>query len=206
MVRLQQFLNSKGYNLNPDGQIGDLTKKALHNFIYKSLIDKKYRSQQKMLVWIRTDQNLTNSFDDFCILIVNANIELICKATTTAGDYYIFNPITTGGITGTAVTVPQQIVESHEFITSKNWKTLWLGMPFFKQIKPLDVYRDWNKDRKIDTLKKTFGIYGINLHQMGLGNIVNNWSAGCNGTSKDDWTKNVQYFKQGEKIDYTLLT
>jgi peptidoglycan hydrolase-like protein with peptidoglycan-binding domain len=205
MKQLQEYLNSKGYNLTIDGQIGEKTKTALLTYIIKTYTEKKYRSQNKMLVWIRTDENLTNTFDDFCVLIINYKIEYVCKATTTAGDHYIFNPITSGGITGTAITRPQQIIEAHEFTTSKNWSNLWLGMPYFKQIKPLDVYRDWNKDRKIDTLKKTFGIYGINLHQMGLGNLINNWSAGCNGTSKNDWTKIVQNFTAGEKLDYTLI-
>jgi hypothetical protein len=205
MVRLQEYLNSKGYNLTLDGVIGEKTKTALLIYIIKRYQEKKYRWQNKMLVWIRTDENLTNSFDDFCIMVINSKIEYVCKATTTAGDHYIFNPITSGGITGTAITAPQQIVESHEFTTSKDWKTLWLGMPYFKQIKPLDIYRDWNKDRKIDSLKKTFGIYGINLHQMGIGNFINNWSAGCNGTSKTDWNKIIQYFTAGERIDYTLI-
>jgi hypothetical protein len=205
MIRLQEYLNDKGYNLTEDGVIGEKTKTALLTYIIKTYQQNKYRSQNKMLVWIRTDQNLTNGFDDFCVLVINSKIEYICKATTTAGDYYIFNPITSGGIKGTAITLKQQIVESHEFITSKNWSNLWLGMPYFKQVKPLDIYRDWNCDRVISTLKKTFGIYGINLHQMGIGNFINNWSAGCNGTSKTDWTKIVQYFTAGEKIDYTLL-
>jgi hypothetical protein len=205
MVRLQEYLNSKGYNLTLDGVIGEKTKTALLTYIIKTYTEKKYRSQNKMFIWIRTDENLTNSFDDFCVLVINYKIEYVCKATTTAGDHYIFNPITSGGITGTAITVKQQIIEAHEFTTAKDWKTLWLGMPYFKQIKPLDIYRDWNKDRKIDTLKKTFGIYGINLHQMGIGNLINNWSAGCNGTAKQDWTKIVQYFTAGEKIDYTLI-
>lgn len=205
MVRLQEYLNSKGYPCKVDGIIGKQTELALMTYIIVSFELNKYRIKQKMLVWIRTDENLTNSFDDFCILIIGLKVMHICKATTTAGDHYIFNPITSGGITGTAITVKQQIVLSHEFTTSKDWSTLWLGMPYFKQIQPLDIYRDWNKNRALDTLKKTFGIYGINLHQMGIGNLINNWSAGCNGTAKNDWNKIVQYFTAGEKIDYTLI-
>jgi hypothetical protein len=205
MVRLQEYLNSKGYNLKPDGVIGEKSKTALWNYIFKTYKENKYRSTNKMLVWIRTDENLTNDFEDFCVLVIDLEVIYVCKATTTAGDHYIFNPITSGGITGTAITCKQQIVESHEFTTSKDWKTLWLGMPYFKQVMPLTIYRDWNKDRHIDTLKKTFGMYGINLHQMGLGNLINNWSAGCNGTAKSDWEKIIEYFSAGEKIDYTLI-
>lgn len=199
MVGLQHFLNKKGYKLSTDGKIGPQTKQALKDYINKTFNEKKYRSMGKMLIWIRTDNKLSNTFDDFVVLMVLNEIELIFKATTTAGDFYIFNPITSGGITGTAVTKPQQERNSHQFCNS------FLGMPYFKQQRPIMIYRDWNKDRIIDTLKQNYGMFGIHLHHMGAGNLINNWSAGCNGTSKSDWARICEYFNEGEWVDYNLI-
>lgn len=199
MVGLQIFLNKKGYKLSTDGKIGPQTKKALKEYIVKTFYLNKYRFSPKMLVWIRTDNKLSNTFDDFVVLLVHNEIELIFKATTTAGDFYIFNPITSGGITGTAITKPQQAKMSHQFLSS------FLGMQYFRQQRPIKIYRDANKDRNLDTLTESFGMYGIHLHHMGLGNLINNWSAGCNGTSKSDWAKICSYFSEGDWEDYTLI-
>lgn len=199
MVGLQYFLRKKGWNLDADGVIGPKTKEALLMYILKTCNDRKYRIQEKALIWIRTDNELTNTFDDFVVLLIGKQIKLIKKATTTAGDYYIFNPLTSGGITGTAVTTIQQAVSSHRFEKD------FLGLPYFRQQKPITIFRDWNKDRKIDQIKTTFGMYGIHLHHMGLGNLIGNWSAGCNGTSKKDWQEICLYFNIGDWVDYTLI-
>ena len=199
MVGLQIFLNKKGYKLSTDGMIGPQTKKALKEYISKTFNEKKYRSMGKMLVWIRTDNKLTNTFDDYVVLMVLNEIELIFKATTTAGDFYIFNPITSGGITGTAITKPQQQKNTHQFLSS------FLGMSYFRQQRPIKIYRDGNKDRNLEIELESFGMYGIHLHHMGLGNLINNWSAGCNGTSKSDWAKICSYFSEGEWVDYNLI-
>jgi hypothetical protein len=78
-------------------------------------------------------------------------------------------------------------------------------MQYFRQQRPIKIYRDANKDRNLDTLTESFGMYGIHLHHMGLGNLINNWSAGCNGTSKSDWSKICSYFHEGDWEDYTLI-
>jgi hypothetical protein len=199
MVGLQIFLNKKGYKLSMDGKIGPQTKKALKEYIVKTFYLNNYRFSPVMLVWIRTDNKLSNTFDDFVVLLVHNEIELIFKATTTAGDFYIFNPITSGGITGTAITKPQQARMSHQFLNS------FLGMPYFRQQRPIKIYRDGNKDRNLEIGLESFGMYGIHFHHMGLGNLINNWSAGCNGTSKKDWAKICSYFFEGDWEDYTLI-
>lgn len=205
MKHIQTFLNTKGYNLLVDGMIGRDTRAAAHNFILKECQRLKYALPYKGLVWVRTDQKLTNKFEDFVCLYVGGEIKAIYPATTTAGDFYVFNPLTVGGITGTAIAVPQQVIGSHQFVTATNWKSLWLGAPYFKQEKPIAIYRDGDKDRDIDTQVMTKGIFGINLHQMGLGSLVDRWSAGCNGTAKEHWLEIQKYFYNGEFVDYTLL-
>lgn len=205
MKHIQTFLNKHGYNLLVDGDIGPKTKDAAHNFVLKQCLSLGYTVPTKGLLWVRTDEKLTNTFDDFVCLYVGGKLVDICPATTTAGHFYVFNPLTVGGITGTAITVRQQVKQSHRFVTSSNWKSLWLGAPYFKQEKPLKIYRDGDKDQDIDTEVTTTGIYGINLHQMGLGSIIDRWSAGCNGTAKSLWVEVQKHFTNGELIDYTLL-
>ena len=186
MEKLQQYLKDRGYSeIKVDGIIGNQTLKALQNYVEKKIAENKFKLPKKGIVWIRTDEKLTN----------------------TAGKYYIQNPITTGGITGTAVTTsPQQVLGSHQFVTSATWKSLWLGAPFFRQIKNLEIYRDGNKDAVIDKHTITKGLYGINFHRGGLGSLIDNWSAGCHVTKDAIWFDVQKLFLNNEIIDYTIIS
>lgn len=203
MKQIQQFLNAKGYNLTIDGVLGDKSLSAIKEYILNETKD--YTLNIKELVWVRTDMNLTNTFDDFVVLLIDKEIKYVAPCSTTAGNFYVKNPITYGGITGTAIAKKQQVIMSHQFISSANWKSLWLGMPYFKQMKAIEIYRDGNKDGKIDTQISTKGIYGINLHHGGLGSIVDRWSAGCQVVPDKYWLEIIKYFKSGEFINFTLI-
>ena len=206
MKYIQEFLNKHGYQLDPDGVIGKDTYAAAENYVRKSCLVNKFRVPTKGIVYVRTDEKLTNTFDDFGCLFVDGKLTKIFRASTTAGKYYIQNPITYGGITGTAITVaPQQMRNSHEFKTSGNWKSLWLGAPYFAQVLQIRIYRDGNKDSNIDKSITTTGLFGINLHRAGLGSIVDRWSAGCNVCPDKEWYDVVSYFTAGERIDYTII-
>jgi hypothetical protein len=116
------------------------------------------------------------------------------------------NPLTVGGITGTAIAVENQIVKnSHVFNTSSNWKTLWLSMPFFRQIEPMKIYRDGNKDNVINQGIQTTGLYGINLHRGGLGSIIERWSAGCMVVPDKYWSVWAKMFPNGYVMDFVLI-
>lgn len=206
MIYIQEFLNKQGYGLKPDGVIGQHTLDAAENYVRKTCLANKFIVPTKGIVYVRTDEKLTDTFDDFGCLFVMGKLIKIFRASTTAGSYYVKNPITYGGITGTAVTVrPQQVKGSHQFVTSANWKTLWLGGPYFKQIQPLTIYRDGNKDSNIDKQTVTKGLFGIQLHHGGLGNIIYNWSAGCNIAPDKEWYDVCTYFLDREIIDYTII-
>ena len=208
MEKLQQYLKDRGYpEIKVDGVIGNQTLTALQSYVEKKIAENKFKLPKKGIVWIRTDEKLTNTFDDFGVLILNG---IVCRAfpcSTTAGKYYIQNPITTGGITGTAVTTsPQQVLGSHQFVTSATWKSLWLGAPFFRQIKNVQIYRDGNKDDVIDKHTITKGLYGINFHRGGLGSFIDNWSAGCHVTKDAIWFEVQKLFANNEIIDYTIIS
>lgn len=195
MKHVQQYLNRFGCNLKDDGVIGDKTKAEIKKYVFR---------QTKGITWVRCDKKLTNTFDDFGVLWVNNEVAEVFPCSTTAGKHYIQNPITYGGITGTAIAAAQYVLGSHQFKTSSNWKSLWLGMPYFQQIKPIQIFRDGNKDANLDEKVIQKGLFGINMHQAGLGNFIDNWSAGCQVVPKAYWLKVITYFKNGEIIDFSL--
>jgi hypothetical protein len=179
-----------------DGIIGDKTKAELKKYVF---------NQTKGITWVRCDKKLTNTFDDFGVLWVNGEVTEVFPCSTTAGKHYIQNPITYGGVTGTAIACSQLVYGSHQFKTSANWKSLWLGMPYFQQIKPIQIFRDGNKDGNLDEKIIQKGLFGINFHQAGLGNFIDNWSAGCQVVPKAYWLKVIPYFQNGEIIDFSLI-
>ena len=195
MKQVQQYLNRFGCNLVVDGIIGDKTKIELKKYVF---------NQNKGITWVRCDKKLTNTFDDFAVLWVNGEVAEVFPCSTTAGKHYIQNPITYGGVTGTAIAAAQYVKGSHQFKTSSNWKSLWLGMPYFQQIKSIQIFRDGNKDAVLDEKVIQKGLFGINFHQAGLGNLIDNWSAGCQVVPKAYWLNVIKHFKDGEIIDFSL--
>ena len=195
MKQVQQYLNRFGCNLVVDGIIGDKTKAEIKKYVF---------NQNKGITWVRCDKKLTNTFDDFAVLWVNGEVAEVFPCSTTAGKHYIQNPITYGGVTGTAIAAAQYVKGSHQFKTSSNWKSLWLGMPYFQQIKPIQIFRDGNKDGNLDEKVIQKGLFGINFHQAGLGNLIDNWSAGCQVVPKAYWLNVIKHFNNGEIIDFSL--
>lgn len=205
MKNLQIYLNTKGAKIANDGVIGPKTLSALDAYIKGEIKARKYVMPVDGLVWLRTDMVFSNKYDDFVVCYKSGRIVYVAPASTTAGDFYIYNPFTVGGITGTAVAVAQQVTKSHRFVTSSNWKTLWLGAPYFQQILPITIYRDGTKDRNVDQINRQFGLFGINFHKGGLGNWVNKHSAGCQTVPDAHWFEIVKRFNAGQLIDFTLI-
>lgn len=205
MKNLQTLLNKYGASLEPDGVAGRLTKEATTSFIETQINKRNWKKPEKGLVFLRLDQTLTNTFDDVVARFNGGEVDSVAPCSTTAGDFYIFNPITHGGVRGTAVACEQQVIQSHRFVTSKNWATLWLKGPYFQQVKSLQIYRDGNMDRKLDRVVLQAGNFGINWHRGGIGNIINNWSAGCMVTPDRYWWDMIVPFVNGELYDFTLI-
>lgn len=205
MSNIQTYLNSKGAKLTVDGVIGTQTLSALDSYIKGEIKARKYVMPVDGLVWLRTDMVFSNKFDDFVVCYKAGKIVYVAPASTTAGDFYVYNPLTVGGVTGTAVAVTQQVIGSHKFVTGANWKNLWLGAPYFQQIQPITIQRDGNKNNKVDGFTRQFGLYGINFHRAGIGNFVNKWSAGCQTVPDKDWFEIVKRFNPGQVIDFTLI-
>jgi hypothetical protein len=157
-----------------------------------------------------TGDTVTNAFDDtFFIAYRDAGSWKIHNyaCTTDPGAHWQQAPMNAGG---TASLVPNQYrstwrIDLHQGL----YKAL-------KQFKPVDTYRDKNKDlkytRHIEDI--TNGIYGINIHRAsatGVSNRVDKWSAGCQVIADSADFANLMYLanvaekKYGNSFTYTLL-
>ena len=205
MRKLQELLNANGASLTVDGIIGPRSLAALHTYVQSNLTRRKWRMPTDGLVWIRTDKNLTNTFDDFVAVYKGGNCVMALPCSTTAGHYSIFKPVTYGGITGTGIVMEQQVIGSHQFITARDWRFLWLNAPYFMQVLPIDVYRDGNKDFKLDKVNRQFLLGGFNFHRGGVAAFINGWSAGCLIAQDRFWFEVCKLFTHGQRIDLTLF-
>jgi peptidoglycan hydrolase-like protein with peptidoglycan-binding domain len=206
MKAFQQILKDRGYYSGAiDGIVGPLTLGGAKQFIDAEMDRRGWVKPVTDLVWIRTNQSLDNKFSDYVVRFSNRIADMIMPCSTRPGNYWIFNPVTVGGITGTAIACEQQVIGSHTFVTSPNWKSLWLGAPYFMQTGAIEIYRDGNKDKTIDKTIKTKGWYGINFHRGGLGSIVDQWSAGCMVVPDSRWFEAIKIFKQNALYNFTLI-
>ena len=192
-----------------DGIIGQQTRSILGAFL-KSQFNRRNWSEfdnGKQIIWLRYDKSYNNKFNDYCILLYNGVIRVVFRATTTPGNFWIYNPVTVGGITGVACLCEQQVINSHVWVEKDDWSTLWLKTPYAAQKKSVSIYRDGNKDSVFDRNLITIGkpSSGINMHQMGAGTVNWNWSAGCLGTSREDWLKITARYDNGDLITLNLI-
>lgn len=206
MKNIQTILKNNGYyDGNIDGIVGPKTLSGIKQFISDLISKRNWKQPETELVWLRLTKDFDNKFSDVCVRFNRTVADMILPCSTKAGNFYVYNPITTGGITGTAVAVEQQVINSHKFITSGTWSNLWLGAPYFYQIGAIDIYRDGNKNTTIDKNIKTNGLYGINFHRGGLGSIVDNWSAGCLIVPDVRWYEAIKIFQPNQLTNLTLI-
>lgn len=161
-------------------------------------------------IWVRNDLHATNHFtDDLYVAYRENGVEkvLAIKATTKPGlRGSLLNPITVAGITGTAVIKNGQYRGAWSFVDSyKEFSTY----PFFRQIKPINYFRDGDKDTEIDLInEQTNRLYGTHWHRMS--NVadkrqiesfeINNWSLGCMGAPIVEWDKVIELTRKSVAI------
>ena len=165
------------------------------------------------IIGVRRDNQGTNTFDDFLLVMYREEELMITnryQITTDPGKYWLLNPMNPKG---TAILVPGQY--------RSTWK---LGKHQGKyealvQQKPVKVYRDNNKDEIIDysniALTLDQGYFGINIHRSNpydQSYVINKWSAGCQVFKKvEDYNSFIDVCKESAKIygnsfTYTLIT
>ena len=165
------------------------------------------------LIGVRRDNQGTNEFDDFMLLVYREEELMIQERysiTTDPGKYWLENPMNPSG---TAILAPGQYRSA--------WK---LGKHQGKynalvQRRPVKVWRDNNKDSVIDYpyahAKVSEGYFGINIHRSNpydKSYIVDKWSAGCQVFQAiDNYNEFLGLCKSsadiyGSSFSYTLLT
>lgn len=127
------------------------------------------------------------------------------SATTDPGKYWLENPM---NVQGTAILAPGQYKDSHKLGLHKG------ESPALVQVGRLTVFRDANKDAKLDFESPTTGSgMGINIHRAGSNSsLVDKWSAGCQVFKRSseldellDLVRRQSAAGYGDGISYTLL-
>lgn len=158
------------------------------------------------IVGWRNKEARVNEFDDYIALYYvlpnhkwNAHY---FKATTLPGKPYLLDPLNRKG---TAILVPGQYQGAYKLGLHKGYMAL-------KQVKEVLVYRDSNKDEKLDLGKVEAGLFGIDIHRAGLlSSVVGMHSAGCQVIqSRDDYKQFIDLCslsaqRWGNSFTYTLL-
>src|SRR3989338_25667 len=211
MERFQQLLVDNGYNIGNsghkkdgvDGDIGKKTLAAAGQYVKDLCRVKELIFFPDNPYWFRTSDIFTDKFSDFCVNVNGGKAVSVIEATTKAGKYYVCNPLTVGGITGTGVVVEGQYIDSHEWVPKGKW-----GGGYFRQIKPILVYRDGNKDNKLDKniVQKAPNWYTFFMHAMGKGFSIWDWSAGCLCSPLAQWLKGIcSFYKPKQKVSMIIF-
>ena len=153
-------------------------------------------------IWIRTSENITNYFTDeyYALYFVGGKPQILALSCTTKPGIKcsIDSPITYKGVTGTAIIIPGQYRSSWKFIDGDYASVVNpinpFAIPYFKQIKGINYWRDGDKDLVIDEVQEQDNeLFGTNWHAMSNKNVagspINNWSKGCMGW---EWKNYVQ--------------
>ncbi len=132
------------------------------------------------IVGIRSTELDGEDFDDRCHVWWYEGGELAFSKnytiTTNPGTYYLKNPI--AGSKGTLILCPGQHINCWQVGMHKGKQ-----LAFVQTGAPMQVYRDRNRDGKMDFDPKTIeaGYFGMNGHHGALSdvNLIGQWSAGC---------------------------
>jgi hypothetical protein len=158
---------------------------------------------------IRTLDNKSNTFNDWLFMIYYDLSGKLCgivePGTTDAGLYYRKNPMIQHGIQHKGVYEYQNPPVDGKLGHNKQ--------EAFRQIKPMDYWRDANRDEYLNFDGETFTQNGsTNGHDMGdVGKSVDKWSAGCWGAIRKVMDKFYNLAKlqikhgHGSKFSYAML-
>ena len=175
----------------------------------KSLPSFKAIPKSKYIVGIRSTADATDKFDDKFYLFEGETFLHVTTGTTNPGA-----PVLQGGFlkynnAGAAV------VKSNSWYYDVWVYGLHMGkMPALKQVGPITVHRDGDKDGKAEELGAPItGLYGINFHAATYNNFfrgvqenIGEWSAGCQVVNnKQEHLQWIDLLKAQPRVSYVLL-
>lgn len=159
---------------------------------------------------IRSTKHI-NKFDDTIGVLYKENGKWVLETyegTTDPGITSLQNPVNCAGC---AILVPGQYRSAFKVGYHKNkYKAL-------VQNTKLALYRDNDRDNKLDCTNISWEMAGINLHHANTSEVnpsvqVDKWSAGCTVIRKiSDWNQFIELVEiasemYGDKFTYTLFT
>ena len=179
-----------------------------YKFFDKDVVD--YSDDYNLnIIGIRYDDNASNRFDDTLVIAhkVKGNMKMFaCPFTTDPGWYYLEKLMNKEGC---AIIAPGQYPGVWALGKHKGQYDALV------QIGSFDIYRDNNRDHKLDKVKKqSVEGAGLNLHcasQVGTSKEINRWSAGCQVVAGIEDYKHVMLLvklavaRYGNRFTYTLL-
>lgn len=195
-------------------------KTIMYDKIKQSVLTKGYKffdtgNYNLNIVFERTSDVFTDFFTDKCHIAYrekNLPYVLSVPCSTKAGFYYVNNPITYQGVTGVAVIMPKQYLGVYEFVDDY---VTWLNYPFFRQIKGMDYWRDFDKDTDLDKVQPQINQnFGTHFHRGSnpsvTGYHIYNWSAGCLISEEPYFKQVVELARKsvliyGDKFSITVL-
>jgi hypothetical protein len=153
-----------------------------------------------------TGQTVTNVFDDFITLSYKEGGAWkfhSWPATTDPGKKGVLEYHNAAGVSRL---VEGQYRSSHQLgLHQGKYEAL-------RQIGPVTVFRDANRDLIYDEKAKSTGVFGINIHKAGADSVyVENWSEGCQVFKKEaDFNQFLAICRKaaalhGNKFTYTLI-
>ena len=158
------------------------------------------------IVGVRSRDMTPNTFNDELHVFwkFRGKWSNVCFAITTdPGLYYLKNPI---NVDGTIIMKPGQYFGAYKNGLHKGERAL-------EQKKPMHYWRDFNRDKVLDTGGKTFKSNAkTNIHGAGKNStLVDKWSAGCQVVANEDDFNLLLYLTHkaekywGNSFTYTLI-
>lgn len=194
-----------------DVKVKPYTDKELLNRM-KSVDGFKAFPKGYFLCGVQSNEDTFNKFDDKMYLFHNdgSNIKfiMVTSCTTNAGisGIYNYNKYNRKGVA---------VIKTNQW-----YYGLWSfgyhrgKMPALKQVGKIMLFRDNNKNKKIEEIgKKYTGYFGINFHTAIYGNrvgffrrLIGGWSVGCQVLNKyNDYIKILNLVRFQNRISYVLL-
>lgn len=153
-----------------------------------------------------------DTFNDAMVVIYKENGEWVKKIWEVTTDPSLKLLKSPSNSKGTAILVPGQYRSTYKIdLHNGKYKALC------QRLKPVSVYRDRNKDNRLDMDKSTIqtGMFGINIHRASSSGTTKNvgpYSAGCQVfASVNDFNEFMRLVERsadifGNSFTYTLLT